>query len=86
MIVPYRSRGHRRTARYRPTHSQTTGRRPSRKSAGQDAVAAGPGSQFDAASRARRSLRRILPDADFGIWSMNSTTRTFLCGAMRSAT
>ena len=33
-----------------------------------------------AASRARRSLRRIFPLADFGISSMNSTTRTFLCG------
>ena len=36
--------------------------------------------------RTRRSLRRILPAADFGIASMNSTARTFLCGATRSAT
>ena len=30
--------------------------------------------------------RRILPDSDFGISSMNSTARTFLWGATRSAT
>jgi hypothetical protein len=28
-----------------------------------------------------RSLRRIFPAADFGTASMNSTKRTFLCGA-----
>ena len=31
--------------------------------------------------RSRRSLRRILPEADFGIASTNSTWRTFLYGA-----
>ena len=36
-------------------------------------------------ARALRSLRRILPAADFGTASMNSTSRTFLCGATRSA-
>src|SRR5713226_9321574 len=30
--------------------------------------------------------RRILPDADFGIWSMNSRCRMRLCGATRCAT
>jgi hypothetical protein len=67
MIVPYLSRGHRRTTRYLPAPSQTTGRRRPHGSAGHDAVPAGPRIQLDAASRARRSLRRILPDADFGI-------------------
>ena len=37
-----------------------------------------------AASRARRSLRRIFPAADLGIASTNSTARTFLYGATRS--
>src|SRR5262249_16452270 len=30
--------------------------------------------------------RKILPVADFGIWSMNCTSRMRLCGATRSAT
>ena len=36
--------------------------------------------------RSRSRRRRIFPDADFGISSMNSTTRTFLCGATLAAT
>src|SRR5207248_4821067 len=36
--------------------------------------------------RSISSRRRILPVADLGIWSMNSTSRTRLCGATRSAT
>src|SRR5574340_1007821 len=52
---------------------------------------AAPGVQFffpvaTLAPALRRFLRRIFPDADFGTVSMNSTWRTFLCGATRSAT
>ena len=47
---------------------------------------ASPGEGVIVASRARRSLRRIFPAADFGIASTNSTARTFLYGATRSAT
>ena len=35
---------------------------------------------------ALRSLRRILPVADFGMASMNSTARTFFYGATRCPT
>ena len=52
----------------------------------QGVVWTGPGSGVAVVSRARSSLRRILPDADFGIASTNSTARTFLYGATRSAT
>jgi hypothetical protein len=58
MIVRYLFRGHRRMTRYGSAPSQTTGRRRPGESAGHDAVAAGPRIQLDAASRARRSLRR----------------------------
>ncbi len=39
-----------------------------------------------ARSRSTSTRRRILPEGDFGIWSTNSSRRTFLYGATRSAT
>ena len=42
---------------------------------------------YHRSSRGRLSIRRrILPEADFGIWSMNSRCRMRLCGATRAAT
>ena len=60
----------RRTPRSRPRARTPTGARPS----------------LSSFSRARSSRRRILPLADFGTASMNSTRRTRLYGAVRSAT
>ena len=45
-----------------------------------------PASAAAARSRSTRTRRRILPEGDFGIWSTNSTRRTFLYGATRAAT